>query len=128
MKKYPNSGAFNPKPCRRCDTEFTPQAPSQLYCSPKCRGKQAYYVRVYGITQDQHEAMKEQQDHRCYLCGSEGFCIGKNGHTEKLAVDHCHATGAVRKLLCHNCNRALGLLQDQPELMRKAAAYVESHR
>jgi hypothetical protein len=72
--------------------------------------------------------MKKQQDYKCYLCGSDGFLIGKNNHTERLAVDHDHKTGKVRKLLCHNCNRALGLFKDNSELMRKAASYVEEHR
>lgn len=70
--------------------------------------------------------MKTSQNQKCQLCGSEGFLIGNNNHSEKLAVDHCHKTGKVRSMLCHNCNRALGLLMDDPHLMRRAAEYVES--
>jgi hypothetical protein len=125
--KYPN-GYFKPKPCRRCEETFTPQAPSQKYCSRECRGKTAYYERNYGITEDEYRSMLQEQDHKCYLCGSEGFIIGTNNHSEKLAVDHCHSTGRVRKLLCHNCNRALGLFKDSPLLLRAAADYVEAHR
>lgn len=125
--KYPN-GSFREKECRTCAATFTPEAPSQKYCSPKCRGKTAYYERNYGISERQLREMYEEQNHRCYICGGEGFLIGKNGHTEKLAVDHCHHTGAVRKLLCHNCNRSLGLMQDNPALLRRAAEYIEEHR
>lgn len=125
--KYPN-GYFNPKDCRTCGTEFVPESPSQLYCSVKCRGKNAYYVRNYGITEQEYEEMKQHQDYKCYLCGSDGFVIGNNNHSEKLAVDHDHETGEVRKLLCHNCNRALGLMQDNPNLLRKAADYIEYHQ
>ncbi len=83
---------------------------------------------AYGINDSALEQMKKDQDYKCYLCYGEGFLIGKNNHNEKLAVDHDHNTGKVRKLLCHNCNRALGLFKDNPELMRKAALYVEEHR
>lgn len=125
--KYPN-GHFKPKPCRTCGDTFTPEAPSQKYCSTACRGKTAYYERNYGITEAEYRMMLSEQDHRCYLCGSEGFLIGNNNHSEKMAVDHCHKTGVVRRLLCHNCNRALGLMKDNPELLRKAADYVEAHK
>lgn len=123
--KYPNP-YFKEKICKTCGGVFTPKAPSQLYCSKDCRGKTAYYERNYGITERDYRVMLEEQNHKCYLCGSEGFLIGKNNHSEKLAVDHCHATGKVRKLLCHNCNRALGLMKDNPVLLRLAADYVES--
>lgn len=125
--KYPNR-YFNDKACRTCEDSFTPTAPSQLYCSKQCKGKTAYYQRTYGITEQYVRSMYEDQDHRCYICFSEGFIIGKNGHSEMLAVDHCHDTGQVRKLLCHNCNRALGLMQDNPDLLRLAADYIEAHR
>lgn len=127
VTKYPN-GYFKDKGCKTCGSTFTPQNPCQLYCSKDCRGKNAYYRRNYGIDDSELAEMKKQQNNRCYLCDSEGFIIGKKNHIEKLAVDHDHTTGKVRKLLCHNCNRALGLFKDRPELMRKAAAYVEDHR
>lgn len=125
--KYPN-GFFREKPCRSCGQGFTPQNPAQLYCRVECRGRNSYYIRNYGITENDLQKMKEAQDHRCYLCGSEGFIIGRNGHHEKLAVDHCHTSGRVRKLLCHNCNRGLGSLQEDPDLLRRAADYIEAHR
>lgn len=123
--KYPQ-GYFKDKACKTCGSIFTPTNPCNIYCSPSCKGKNAYYKRNYGITDADLARMKKEQDNKCYLCDSEGFLIGKNNHDEKLAVDHCHTTGKVRKLLCHNCNRALGLFKDNPELMRKAADYVEN--
>jgi hypothetical protein len=127
VTKYPN-GYFKDKNCKTCGNVFTPTNPCNTYCSAECRGKNSYYKRNYGIDDNGLSKMKKDQDNKCYLCSSEGFLIGKNNHNEKLAVDHDHKTGKVRKLLCHNCNRALGLFKDNPELMRKAATYVEDHR
>lgn len=123
VTKYPN-GYFKDKECKTCGNVFTPTNPCNIYCSSACKGKNAYYRRNYGIDDKQLLQMKEEQNNLCYLCGSEGFLIGKNNHDEKLAVDHDHETGTVRKLLCHNCNRALGLFKDNPDVLRKAADYV----
>ena len=127
VTKYFN-GYFKDKECKTCKQTFTPTNPCNIYCSPQCKGKNAYYKRQYGITDSDLAQMKDEQNNKCYICQSEGFLIGKNNHSEKLAVDHCHDTGKVRKLLCHNCNRALGLFKDKPELLRKAADYLEEHK
>lgn len=58
----------------------------------------------------------------CEIC-NRPFGPGK---WEGPRWDHNHRTGQFRGWLCHQCNVALGLLQDSPELLRKAANYVES--
>jgi hypothetical protein len=40
-------------------------------------------------------------------------------------VDHDHATGTVRGMLCFPCNAAIGHLRDDPATVRRAAAYLE---
>jgi hypothetical protein len=50
----------------------------------------------------------------------------RNHHRKTLVVDHSHETGAVRGLLCHNCNRALGLIHDDAAVLRRAAEYIET--
>lgn len=49
----------------------------------------------------------------------------KPSHKLKLVVDHCHSSGEVRGLLCHNCNRALGLFKDSRENLLNAVEYLE---
>src|SRR3546814_10811927 len=78
---------YKTKPCKRCGNLFTPTSPCNTYCSTDCRGKNAYYIRNYGITQDDLEAMKTEQGHNCLTCGGPGFLIGNNGHSERLVVD-----------------------------------------
>lgn len=78
--------------------------------------------REYGITLDDYNRMYEQQGGRCKICDAHG-----SGLRRRLVVDHCHATGAVRALLCNDCNRAIGLLRDRAEVVEAAAAYLRSY-
>lgn len=123
--KYPN-GYFKDKQCKSCGETFTPTNPCNVYCSDKCKKNNAYYLRNYGITNVQYKQLKESQGNVCAICGEEGFLIGKKGHHEKLAIDHNHTNDNIRGLLCHNCNRALGLLKDDIKLLRWAINYLEA--
>lgn len=84
----------------------------------KARNKRAMLKKHYGITPEEYGEMFRAQRGVCAIC-SEVCATGRN-----LAVDHCHATGEIRGLLCANCNRALGLLRDDPERLRRAIAYL----
>lgn len=52
----------------------------------------------------------------------------QGGKPRTLAVDHDHETGCLRGLLCEGCNRGIGLLRDDPDLLRRAADYIERFR
>ena len=124
--KYPQ-GYFKDKPCRKCTKAFTPKAPSECYCSDVCKDTAIvdnYLLRKYNIDTTRYKEMLEEQDSLCKLCHTEGWTMAEH-HKLKLVVDHCHTTGKVRGLLCHNCNRALGLLQDNPQVMRRCVDYIE---
>ena len=124
--KYPQ-GRFNEKPCRECGDLFSPNAPSNLYCSDNCadRGNTRNYLKKnYQITLEEYLGMFEKSDGKCYICGEEGFKMNIYQRTA-LVVDHCHASLKVRGLLCNNCNRALGLMQDDIERLKSAICYLE---
>jgi hypothetical protein len=125
--------------CPDCDvlkplTEFSTTRASRsgvyTYCKPchNVRGKAAkdeiggsrtYHLkRRYGITADDADAMLEAQGGLCAICRN-----APAGH-----VDHDHVSGAVRALLCFNCNGGLGQFKDDPTVLRAAAEYVERHR
>lgn len=126
--KYPQ-GYFKPKPCKTCETVFEPSAPSHLHCSQDCADRSvvsAYLKRNYKMTLDDYESMLDGQNHKCAICGGKGFCMGKH-HKLRLVVDHCHETGKVRGLLCHNCNRGFGLFKDNTGALLKAVDYLETH-
>lgn len=66
-------------------------------------------------------------DKRLELYASQaGLCAicGKEPEDRRLAMDHCHATGRVRGLLCMHCNVGLGMFKDNKEVLEKAIAYL----
>lgn len=125
-EKYPQ-GYFKEKPCKWCRIPFQPQAPAHMYCSQDCvtKGFDSNRLRkVYGLEYNDYLALQEKQNGLCAICGGEGFELVV-GQRILLVIDHCHTTGKVRGLLCHNCNRGIVLMQDNPENLRKAADYIE---
>ncbi|MGY1702258.1 endonuclease VII domain-containing protein [Geodermatophilus sp. SYSU D00766] len=82
-------------------------------------GSRTYHLqRRYGITAEEADAMLAAQKGRCAVCRT----------APAAHVDHDHATGRVRQLLCFNCNGGLGQFRDDPAVLRAAAEYVERHR
>lgn len=78
--------------------------------------------KQYGMSPDDYEKLLSKQGMSCAVCS------GLIGNTPSTHIDHCHETGIVRGLLCQKCNQAIGLLQDSPEIMLKAAEYVKNAR
>jgi hypothetical protein len=83
---------------------------------------------MFGITQEVYEQMAERQDCRCAICGThENQLVSSNGR-RTLYVDHDHATGAIRELLCRYCNTLLGQAKESPTILRAAIDYLLKHR
>lgn len=84
----------------------------------------------YGITLDQFDALLAGQGNKCAICLEVVFVHSGTGCTDKhnvACVDHDHKTGKVRGILCGDCNRALGMFNDDIQLLGAAQAYLESH-
>lgn len=127
--KYPQKN-FRPKNCRWCGSTFNPVGPSHMYCSDECRkevNSNKHYQRTYGVGVAWVKERLDEQGWKCAICKTSGFKM-REDHVSGMNLDHCHKTGKARALLCHNCNRGLGLMQDDPEILREAANYVERHR
>ncbi len=79
---------------------------------------------VYKITLDDYNNMLIAQNNVCAICFNKNTSGPWKG---LLAVDHCHKTGKVRGLLCDSCNRGIGQLKDDIELVKNAVGYLEKH-
>jgi hypothetical protein len=96
------------------------QRAKDWYNNNKERYRGNAMLRKYGISLETLNQMRESQQYRCAICGQDEEKLLKG-----LVVDHCHDTGQVRKLLCPNCNVAIGMLQDDPRLLMIAAKYLK---
>jgi hypothetical protein len=86
----------------------------------RCRSDEKNFRRTaaqYGVSVEQYRDLRRQQRSRCGICEQE--VEGRH-----MAVDHDHATGAIRGLLCQRCNLGLGYFLDDPKLLRRAIAYL----
>jgi hypothetical protein len=87
----------------------------------KEHSRRTHIMRKFGLTVEQYDTMLAEQNNGCAICG-QSCATGMN-----LAVDHDHATGKVRALLCKNCNTAIGLLGEDTDRMAKAIEYIQFH-
>ncbi len=78
-------------------------------------------VKLYNITNEDWAKMFEDQGGKCKICFTHAKDL-KRG----LCVDHDHMIGNVRGLLCHVCNKAIGLFKDDVSLMQRAISYVNA--
>ncbi len=81
------------------------------------------FVRLYGMERQDLEFLMEAQESACAVCRRP---ISLDTH-RGASVDHDHATGEVRALLCDPCNRAIGLLGDDLDRVQAAATYLRRH-
>lgn len=135
------------KTCTKCDVSqilgnFYPAKLGKYKRSSDCRTCRAAYYKdrhanvpgvreaadasrirqLYGITPTDVETMRMAQANACPICSREF------GPSLRMNIDHNHSTGAVRALLCNPCNTAIGSMQEDPGVLRAAAAYLEVHR
>ncbi len=88
----------------------------------KRRRENRVFLVKYGITHDEYDSMCKAQDYKCAICHS------KDPQGKRLSVDHDHNTGAVRGLLCTDCNLALGKFKDQVSILETALNYLKRNQ
>lgn len=125
--------------CPKCNVN--PKDGSQSYClecrknwSRQYRETPSYQklairskAKRFGMTYEEVIELFEKQNKSCAICNKEQPLLSHSGY-DTLHIDHCHATGKSRGLLCTHCNTALGKFRDDPVRLRTAADYIERHK
>lgn len=90
-------------------------------CRKCAKMRNPFRERLYGVSREEYAELVSDQNGVCALCG-------RASEERALAVDHDHASGVVRGLLCAPCNTGLGVFRDDPRLLRRAIGYLEAYR
>lgn len=101
------------KPGPRCATHYREFVKAQ-----KKRTAERRDLNVYGLQDGEYDTLYRLQGGRCAICQRA------TGATRRLSVDHDHATGKVRGLLCRPCNSMLGHGRDDMAFFRRALDYL----
>ncbi len=121
--------------CRKIlPAESFPKKDSVYYHSRcrECRNQQRsenqlkQNLREHGVSIEEYESLLSQQNGGCAICGLSNVKHSHGKNRVPLVFDHCHVTGKFRGMLCQRCNRALGLIGDNAELLEKSVAYLRS--
>lgn len=94
------------------------------YKKYKTKIRNRHLKNKYGIGIDNYSAILEAQGGCCAICGK----LESEQFKGVLHVDHDHATGAVRGLLCRGCNHMLGVVGDDTAILERAINYLKSHK
>lgn len=117
----------NRKRCRITSALWRKNNPDKIasqYENYKCRRREIRKRELYGgMTESQYKKIFQQQNGACAICGRiERVFQGKK--RINLAVDHCHKTDTIRGLLCQRCNLAIGLFDDDLDVLASATSYL----
>ncbi len=84
-------------------------------------------VAKFDVNLDWYNKLLESQDNKCAVCGLDAkIVICSTGRA--MSLDHDHATGQIRGILCPGCNVALGGIDDRLDLLAGLAKYLIKHR
>lgn len=124
-------GPIEGRTCTWCGAELAPERRvTAMFCSKDCKSKarvmdgrarassmRFYFKSRYGLTP---EKVEEMAAGGCGICGTTDW----PGRHSRPHVDHNHSTGAVRGILCSECNTGLGKFRDDPAMLQKAIDYL----
>lgn len=85
----------------------------------RIKHREARLARTHGVPTAEIQSLFSRQEEKCAICR-----LQLDRHSRDAHVDHCHATGRIRGILCRKCNHGIGLFQDDAAVLMAAAMYL----
>lgn len=93
------------------------------YLRPECKACNNKLAKERKALRDAYPY--PESDYTCPICLRHADELqGRGGRSSTWVVDHDHSTNTFRGHLCHSCNRAIGMFQDNPEILKRAIKYL----
>ena len=112
--------------CKTCHKAYTKQYsidhPEMVRATKNKHARKYVLKGKYNLTPELWQAMFDGQNGCCACCGRHQSVLSRT-----LVVDHDHATGKVRALLCAHCNSALGYIKEDANVLQGLAKYIENY-
>lgn len=87
----------------------------------------SHVMSRYKVSKEEAVDFLEKFDDLCTICRKPETRKNAGGKISRLCIDHCHETGKLRGLLCHNCNNAIGAFKDSIALLQAAIDYLKKY-
>lgn len=107
--------------CKRCEHDARAEHRRNHPVKASYTAWKAKIKRMFGITPAQHEALQKRQGNRCAICKRP------SPDGRRLHLDHDHKNKTVRGLLCHDCNRGLGMFRDSIQQLEACIDYLKNN-
>jgi hypothetical protein len=115
--------------CTNCANIRSKQYRQKLSIETKQQYNRKANLKRFGLSPEAYVKMLSLQCGVCAICKQPETWKSSTGQVTKLlAIDHCHRTKKIRKLLCHSCNLVLGYAKDNPVILVTAAQYLMEHQ
>lgn len=104
--------------CKPCyDKAYRENNPDKILALKRKDHRRKHLMSYHKMTEKTYDVMYEEQSGKCYIC--------EQSMVYHLHVDHEHATGKIRALLCRECNWMVGLYETYPSKWRDVPSYVK---
>ena len=111
-------GPYRAADCHPDMTHFALGQCEKCYHRDYYAARKDKWRKASGYAPGQFTSLVVGQMGECFLCRDAA----------PLVADHDHETGLPRRPLCQTCNKALGMLHDDPELLTRAATYIAAYK